>query len=152
LGPLVPFDDRKILDPMRKQSVNLWAVLVCVVIAQIVPALWYTAFSESWMALNGFTEQQMKSEVSPVPYLASIVSSSFITYTIAWIFTKIPVKTFIAGFMTGLLFGLVFVLSEVIVKDMFSLRPLLLSLIDGGVSVVVYTITGSILGIWRKYE
>jgi hypothetical protein len=137
---------------MRKQSVNLWAVLVCVVIGQVIPALWYSAFSEKWMALNGFTMEQIKAGTSPVPYLASIVSSSFMAYTLAWVFTKIPVKSLLLGFLTGLLFGVVFILFEIIVKDMFSMRPLLLSLIDGGVSVLVYAITGSILGVWRKYE
>lgn len=137
---------------MRKQSVNLWAVLVCVVIGQVIPALWYSIFSEEWMALNGFTVEQIKSATSPVPYLASIVSTSFMAYTMAWVFTKIPVKSFVTGFLIGLLFGIVFVLFETIVKDMFSIRPLALSLIDGGVSVIVYAITGTILGAWRKYE
>lgn len=137
---------------MRKQSVNLWAVLICVVIGQIIPALWYTAFSEIWISLNGFTPEQIKAGVSPVPYLASIVSSSFVIYTIAWIFAKIPVKSLISGFSIGLIFGVVFVLSETVVKDMFSMRPLFLSLINGGYSVVVYTLSGSILGAWRKYE
>ncbi|MCF0053352.1 DUF1761 domain-containing protein [Dyadobacter chenwenxiniae] len=137
---------------MRKQSVNLWAVLVCVVLGQIIPALWYTAFSERWMALNGFTMEQIKSATSPVPYLASIVSSSLMAYTLAWVFTKIPVRSLLSGLLTGLLFGVVFVLFETIVKDMFSMRPLLLSFIDGGVSVLVYAITGAILGAWRKYQ
>ncbi|MGG7663122.1 DUF1761 domain-containing protein [Dyadobacter sp. BHUBP1] len=137
---------------MRKQSVNLWAVLVCVVIGQIVPALWYSTFSEQWMALNGFTMEQIKSATSPIPYLASIVSTSFMAYTMAWIFTKVPVKSLIMGFLIGLLFGTVFVLFETIVKDMFSMRALALSLINGGVSVIVYALTGAILGAWRKYE
>jgi hypothetical protein len=104
------------------------------------------------MALNGFTMEQIKSATSPVPYLASIVSSSFVAYTMAWVFTKIPVKSLVIGFLIGLLFGTVFVLFETIVKDMFSMRALALSLIDGGVSVIVYALTGAILGAWRKYE
>ena len=122
------------------------------VIGQVIPALWYSAFSEKWMALNGFTMEQIKSATSPVPYLASIVSTSFMAYTMAWVFTKVPVKSLITGFLIGLLFGIVFVLFETIVKDMFSLRPLALSLINGGVSVIVYALTGAILGAWRKYE
>jgi RsiW-degrading membrane proteinase PrsW (M82 family) len=137
---------------MRKQSVNLWAVLVCVVISQIVPALWYGAFSDTWIALNGFTTEQVESANSPAPYLARIVASSFSAYTLAWIFTKIPVKSLVMGFLIGMLFGVVFVLSALMVKDMFSLRPLLLSLIDGGAQVLVYAISGAILGAWRKYE
>jgi len=137
---------------MRKQSVNLWAVLVCVVIGQLVPALWYASFSELWTQLNGFTAEQIKSVTSPAPYLARIVSTSLMAYTMAWVFTKIPVKKLLNGFLIGLLFGTVFVLFEIIVKDMFSLRPLLLSFIDGGSSVIVYAITGSILGVWRTYD
>ncbi len=137
---------------MRKQSVNLWAVLVCVILSQIVPALWYAAFADTWITLNGFTTEQLKAENSPVPYLASIVSSSFSLYTMAWLFTKIPVKSIWIGFLTGLLFAVVFVLSEIIVKDMFSLRPLLLSFIDGGPRLIAYALSGAILGVWRKYE
>ncbi|WP_031525777.1 DUF1761 domain-containing protein [Dyadobacter crusticola] len=136
---------------MRKQSVNLWAVLVCVVIGQIIPPIWYSAFSEKWIALNGFTMDQIKAATSPAPYLASIVSSSFMAYTMAWVFTKIPVKSVWSGFLTGLLFGVVFILFDTIVKDLFSLKPFLLALIDGGVSVCVYAITGAVLGGWRKY-
>ncbi|WP_138477629.1 DUF1761 domain-containing protein [Dyadobacter bucti] len=137
---------------MRKQSVNLWAVLVCVVIGQIIPALWYNMFSEQWMALSGFKMQDIKTATSPVPYLASIVSTSFMTYTLAWVFTKIPVKSLLAGFLTGLLFGVVFILFEIIVRDMFAMKPLLLSFIDGGVMVIVFAVTGTILGVWRKYD
>jgi hypothetical protein len=114
--------------------------------------LWYGTFSEQWMALNGFTMEQIKSANSPVPYLASIVSTSFMAYTMAWVFTKVPVKSLLMGFLIGLLFGIVFVLFETIVKDMFSMRALSLSLINGGVSVIVYALTGAILGVWRKYE
>jgi hypothetical protein len=35
---------------------------------------------------------------------------------------------------------------------MFAMKPLLLSLIDGGVMVIVFAITGTILGGWRKYD
>ena len=104
------------------------------------------------MSLNGFKPEQVKSATSPVPYLTSIVSSSFTAYTLAWLFTKIPVRSLSAGFLMGLLFGVVFILFGTIVKDMFSLRPLLLSLLDGGVSAIVYAITGAILGVWRTYE
>lgn len=137
---------------MRKQSVNLWAVLVCVVVGQIIPALWYYFFSEEWATLNGLGKQPMPSAMSPIPYLSSIVATSFMAYTVAWVFTKIPVKSGYFGFLIGLLFGTVFVLFETVVKDMFSMHPLELSLIDGGVSVVVYSLTGFILGFWRKYE
>jgi len=137
---------------MRKQSVNLWAVLVCVVIGQIISALWFNIFSEQWIAFNGFDKQQLSTVNSPVPYISSIVSTSFMAYTVGWVFTKIPVKSGFTGFLIGLLFGIVFVLFETIVKDMFSLRSLELSLINGGSSVVIYSITGFILGVWRKYE
>ncbi|MCE7066909.1 DUF1761 domain-containing protein [Dyadobacter sp. CY326] len=137
---------------MRKQSVNFWAVLVCVVLGQVIPALWYTIFSDQWMALNGFTVAQLNAGTTPFQYLASIVSSALMALTLAWVFIKIPVKSLASGLTIGLLFGFVFVFLEIVVKDMFSMRPLMLSFIDGGVSVIVYAITGSILGAWRKYD
>jgi hypothetical protein len=137
---------------MRKQSVNLWAVLVCVVIGQIIPALWYYIFAEQWTTLNGFAKTGIDTSNIFIPYIASTISSAFTAYTLGWVFTKIPVKSGYVGFLIGLLFGIVFVLFEMIVKDMFSKKALELSLINGGVSVVIYSITGFILGIWRKYE
>ena len=137
---------------MRKQSVNLWAVLVCVVIGQIIPVLWYYIFAEQWTTQNGFAKTGIDTSNIFFPYIASTVSSAFTAYTLGWVFTKIPVKSGYVGFLIGLLFGIVFVLFEMIVKDMFSKKALELSLINGGVSVVIYSITGFILGIWRKYE
>lgn len=137
---------------MRKHAVNLWAVLVCVVICQIIPALWYGYFSDIWLSLNNLTMEQAKAGESPVPYLASIVSASFSMYTMAWIFTKIPVKTLLAGFLIGGLFGLVFVGFEGAVKDLFTFKPVLLSIINGSVSVITYAISGAILGLWKKFE
>ena len=137
---------------MRKQSVNLWAVLACVVIGQIISVVWYYLFAEQWTALNGITQPAVDPVKIMAPYLASIVSGAFTAYTLSWVYTKIPVKSGFAGFLIGLLFGIVFVLFEIIVKDMYSGKSLELSLIHGGVSVVTYSISGFILGVWRRYE
>lgn len=137
---------------MRKQSVNLWAVLVCVVVGQIIPVVWYYLFREQWTELNGFPRPGIESANNVIPYLANIVSTSFTAYTMAWVYTKVPVKSGFIGFLIGMLFGIVFILFETIVKDMFAKRSLELSLIDGGLRVIVYSISGFILGVWRKYE
>ncbi|CAG5004129.1 hypothetical protein DYBT9275_03304 [Dyadobacter sp. CECT 9275] len=137
---------------MRKQAVNLWAVVVCVVLGQVIPALWYNAFSEIWVSLSGLSPEQVKSASSPVPYLASIVSTSFSMYTLAWLYTKIPVRSMLSGFITGVLIGTVFIGFEGTVKDMFAMKPLLLSVINGGSSILVYGVNGAVIGAWRKYE
>ena len=100
---------------------SIFGVLVCVVLGQILPALRYFAFSDTWMEIQGFTAEQLKARTGPISYMARIVSTSLMAYTIGWIFTKIPVKSFSSGILKGLLFGFVLVFCDTVVKNMFSL-------------------------------
>jgi hypothetical protein len=137
---------------MKSLTINHLAVLICVVLGQVIPLLWFTLFSDQWMALSGITLEQAEANQSPVPYLSSMASAALVAYTIAWLFTKIPVHNARNGLLAGLLFGTVFVLSETIVKDMFQFHSFLLSLINGGVGVVVYAVYGLVLGALPKYQ
>ncbi|GAB2796816.1 hypothetical protein GCM10027275_47800 [Rhabdobacter roseus] len=136
---------------MKTLTISHRAVLLCIILGQVIPALWYTLFSEPWMATSGISLADVEANPSPVPYMVSILTTAAVAYTLAWLFTKIPVTSAGQGAATGLWLGTVFVLLETLVKDMFSFRELTLSLINGGVSVVVYTVIGLILGAWRKY-
>ena len=136
---------------MKTPTISHRAVLLCIILGEVIPALWYMLFADPWMANTGLTIAQVEANPSPMPYIASILATAAVTYTLAWLFTKIPVDSGGQGAALGLWLGIVFVLLETIVKDMFSFRALTLSLINGGVSVLVYTVIGFILGAWRKY-
>ena len=136
---------------MKTLKINLLAVLVCVVAGQVLPMAWYGAFAKPWMEAAHLTEADAQM-AGPVAYIVSIIAAAAAAYLLAWLFTKIPVESAQSGFLTGLLLGTGFIFLEIITQDMFQFKPLALSLINGGGTVLVYAIMGLILGAWRKYE
>jgi hypothetical protein len=136
---------------MKTLKINLLAVLVCVVAGQILPMIWYGILSKPWMEAANLTEADAM-KAGPTAYIVSIIAAAAAAYLLAWLFTKIPVTSAQSGFMTGLLLGTGFIFLEIITQDMFQLKPLALSLINGGQTVLVYAVMGLILGAWRKYE
>mgnify|MGYP005847107113 FL=1 len=96
--------------------------------------------------MNFITENQ-----SSTPYIASVIGSIIITYTMAHLFTKMNITTGIQGLLTGALIGFAFTHIPNIVTSQFEFRPYALSWINGGVNIIIYAITGFILGAWKKY-
>jgi Protein of unknown function (DUF1761) len=136
---------------MKTLKINLLAVLVCVVVGQVLPMIWYTILNDQWLAATNMTAEQSQM-VNPIAYGVSIIAAAAAAYLMAWLFTKIPVESSQSGFLTGLLLGTGFIFLEIITQDMFQFKPLALSLINGGQTVLIYAVMGLILGAWRKYE
>jgi Protein of unknown function (DUF1761) len=136
---------------MKTLKINLLAVLVCVVAGQILPMIWYVVLNDQWLAAANMTAEQSQN-VNPIAYGVSIIAAAAAAYLMAWLFTKIPVESAQSGFLTGLLLGTGFIFLEIITQDMFQFKPLALSLINGGQTVLVYAVMGLVLGAWRKYE
>ncbi len=137
---------------MKTLKINHLAVLVIVVIAQIIPAIWYGLFSDTWMKLNNFTMDFITENQSATPYIASIISSIIIAYTMAYLFTKMNIQTGVQGLLTGALIGFAFTHVPNVVTSQFEFRPYALAWINGGVNIIIYTIAGFILGTWKKYR
>ncbi|HMO40379.1 MAG TPA: DUF1761 domain-containing protein [Saprospiraceae bacterium] len=136
---------------MKSLKINHLAVFTIIVIAQIIPALWYGLFTDSWMKLNNFTMDFITENQSSTPYIASVIGSLIITYTMAHLFTKMNITTGVQGLLTGALIGFAFTHVPNIVTSQFEFRPYALSWINGGVNIIIYAIAGFILGAWKKY-
>ncbi len=136
---------------MKQLKINHLAVLVIVVIAQVIPALWYGLFADAWMKLNNLTMDFITENQSSTPYIASIIGSVIITYTMAHLFTKMNITTGVQGLLTGVLIGFAFTHIPNVVTSQFEFRPYVLSWINGGVNIIIYAIAGFILGVWKKY-
>ncbi len=137
---------------MQTLKINYLAILVCVVLAQVIPAVWYTVLSEPWMKANNITMEQAQAAASATPYLVSIIHSALLSLVMAWLFKRMNVSSGMDGLQIGLAIGFAFVLMEHMTVNSFSLRPYYLTWIDGGCTFVVIPIIGFILGSWRKYE
>lgn len=137
---------------MKNLKTNYLAVVVCVVLAQVIPVIWYTVFIEQWMAANKLTMEFVEKNASATPYIVSIVHTTILTLVMAWLFRRMWVISGIDGLKVGLAIGFAFVLMEHMTVNMFSHRPYYLTWIDGGCTFIIIPIIGFILGAWRKYE
>lgn len=137
---------------MKSLKINYLAILACVVLAQVIPAIWYTVFSEPWMKANNITMEQAEAAASSTPYFVSIIHAFLISYVMAWLFQRMNVTSGMEGLQIGLAIGFAFVLMEHMTVNSFSLRPYYLTWIDGGCTFVVIPIIGFILGSWLKYK
>lgn len=139
---------------MKQLKINHAAVWVSTIIAQFIPPLWYdyAFFGIRWMELNNFKEEDFATYDMAVGLSLAFVAMLAAAYVIAWLFTKIDVRTGVDGMKYALIFWLGFRFLEVATQNMFTLRPFELTLIDESVVLIQYEIMGVLLGVWKKYK
>lgn len=137
---------------MKELKINHLAVVVIIVLGQLIPMGWYTAFADQWMKFNGLTKEQIEQNNSPMPFVASIISSIVFAYVLAWIFTRMRVESAKDGAIAGLAMGFAFTHLPNMVNNFFTQRPYELSWLDGGINMIIFVVAGAILGGWRKYK
>ncbi|MTI21314.1 DUF1761 domain-containing protein [Fulvivirga sp. RKSG066] len=139
---------------MNELKINHAAVWVSTIVAQFIPPLWYdyVFFGIRWMELNDFKEEDFAQYNMAVGLTLAFAATLAAAYVIAWLFTKIKVKTGVEGMKYALIFWVGFRFLEVATQNMFTLRPFELTLIDESVVLVQYQIIGITLGIWKKYK
>ncbi len=136
---------------MKQLKINHAAVWIIVVLAQAIPAVWYGIFAEPWMEMNNLTEEMATSGGS-TPFIVSIISSVALTYMIAWVFVRMNVDSLMDGLKTGFIMGFPIAILSTMTVNMFSIRPYGLAWIDGGAQLIIWVLSGIILGAWRKYK
>ncbi len=138
---------------MQKLKINHFAVWVCVILQQVIPALWFSEllFAKKWMELANLKEEDFANP-SSVPFIASFLVSILVCYLIAWLFRELKTENVLDGIKISFLFWLAFVVGQIVVIDMFSLKPFALSLINSGFILVNLVLTGILLSTWKKYE
>jgi hypothetical protein len=126
---------------------NHKAVWLVVLIAQIMPAIWYGLFVDAYLSLNHLT---MEDTAHPIAYLVSIVSATTLTYMLSYIYGRMNIVSAIDGAKTALIIGFPIYILGLITWNLFSLRPYALAWLDGGVNLIILIIAGAIIGGWHK--
>ena len=126
---------------------NHKAVWLVVLIAQIIPAIWYGLFVDAYLSLNNLT---MEDTAHPIAYLVSILSSTALTYMLSYIYGRMNIVSAIDGAKTALIIGFPVYILGLITWNLFSLRPYALAWLDGGVNLIILIIAGVIIGGWCK--
>lgn len=114
--------------------------------------VWYgPLLGKQWMKLVGKTEKDMKNNTSAMPklYGAMVVLAFVSTYVLGTLLMGLHVTSVIAGAQVGLLIGIGLVASAALTSYLFEGRPMKLFLINYGYHIVVLTINGALLTMWR---
>jgi hypothetical protein len=134
------------------KATNHWAVLVAAVVFWGLGALWYTVFSDAWLAGIGKTLEQLMKENggSPLPYVVGFLAIVVMCYTLAWIVHRGMQPTAGNGALTGATVAFGIVGAMLALNYGFESRGVTLWLINAGYAFVGLVIAGAIIGAWKR--
>ena len=139
---------------MKQLKINHFAVWVNVVLLHVIGFFWYDPmlFGNQWMKMVGLTMEMAVAGSSNVGlWITNLVSTAITVYAMAWLFTRLNVDNALKGLLMGLLIAFAFNFMPSMSGDMFAQIPYGLSWITGGFAMVGWSISGLILGAWKKY-
>lgn len=113
-------------------------------------AFWYMINSKAWIAASGIDcdENGRPKNGSATPFVLSAFAMIVVAGMMRHIFAMSGIDTVSQGFVGGLGVGAFFVLPWVLTNYAYSMRPRMLSVIDGTYAVVGCTIIGTILTLF----
>ena len=127
---------------MKNLHLNWYAIALCTLISQIIPAVWYGVFFKLYWA--------GAEKVTPIAYVNGLLLWFGTILTLAWLFKKLNVMTPITGLATALLIGLSMHFFPLGVGNGFANVSAYETCVDGGYYLIVMGISGLILGGWKK--
>ena len=133
--------------------INHIAVWILVVVHQLVGFGWYAIFGNIWLNLHAKTMTDIENPHEIAPYLVAIVASIFVNYALAVLLARLNVVNAAMGLKIALICWFAFLFVEYATISMFSAfgtNPWPLILIDMGRPLIAFSISGLVLGGWRK--
>jgi ABC-type uncharacterized transport system permease subunit len=129
------------------------AVWILVVIHQFVGFGWYSIFGETWLNLHAKEATDIERTHNWSAYAFAVLTAIIVNYALAWLISRLHAHTAIAGLKIALFCWSCFLFVEFAAVGVFSAfetNPWPLILIDMGRPFVAWSITGLVLGAWRK--
>ncbi len=137
---------------------NWLALLVSALAGVALGWLWYgMLFMHQWMDGNGFamtadggmTHNGTVVPMDMTPMVCNLVAMLVYAYIINWILQRTSMTTAAGGAQLGFAIG-VMAMVGAFIGNMFAMRPMSLSWVDGGYVLVLFTLIGTIVGGWQK--
>jgi len=133
--------------------INQAAVWLLVVVHQLVAWGWYAAFGEKWLNLHARTMTDIDRTHNVGAYVLGVVTAIIVNYALAWLFARLNVTNAASGLTIALLCWFAFLFVEyatISVFSSFETNQWPLIGIDMGRPLVAWSISGLVLGAWRK--
>ena len=127
---------------------QLVAVLLAAAAGFAVGAAWYMVNAKRWAAAVGRTEDELKAERSPLPFVIGFAASVLTAGLMRHVFASAGVGGIGGGLVSGLGIGLFFVAPWILSNYAFAGRPRALWWIDAGHVVLACSAIGLVLGVF----
>lgn len=126
------------------------AVLVAAAGAYAFGAAWYMMNAKPWMEATGITQEQVEGGAgkSPMPFIISAIMVIIVAGMMRHTFSLSGIDTVGKGFLSGLGIGAFLVAPWIVTNYAYSMRPRMLTVIDGGYAIIGCTIIGTILALF----
>jgi hypothetical protein len=136
---------------MGDMSINWWAILVAVVAANVIGAVWFTPrlFGARWMREVGITEADAQQGSFPRMLALTVASSVVLAIALAWLNGVYRSASLADGVLVGLVTGIGVFLMASVPHYAFQMRTPMHFAIDMGHTVVVIVVMSAIIGLWR---
>lgn len=130
-------------------NIRLLWVLGIVIAHQLLSMLWYSPwlFAFKWLRFTGLSPADIDPK-NITPFIISIIASSVLVYFMVWFFKKLAVRGVLQGIKCAVLFWCVFFLMTELTHAAFAQKPVALVLIDAGRDLLVFALTGGLLGYY----
>ncbi|MCG8693218.1 MAG: DUF1761 domain-containing protein [Minwuiales bacterium] len=131
-------------------GMNYLAVLAAGVAGFVFGALYYTALAKPWMAAIGKTEEEIKANMSPVPYVIAGIAQLVIAFMLAGVIGHLgtDMATVRNGLITAFFIWLGFILTTMAVNHAFQGAKRSLTVIDSGHWLGVLLVQGLVIGLF----
>ena len=129
------------------------AVWVLVIIHQFVGFGWYAVLGDKWLNLHAQEMTDIERTHNWMAYALAVIAAVIVNYGLAWLISRMHAQTAVAGLRIALVSWFVFFFAEfatICVFSAFETNPWPLILIDAGRPLIAWSITGLVLGAWRK--
>ncbi len=127
---------------------QLVAVLLAAAAGFAAGAVWYMVNARRWMAAVGRTEEEIKADRSPLPFVIAFAASLLTAGLMRHVFVSGGISGIGGGLLSGFGVGLFFVAPWILTNYAFAGRPKALWWIDAGHVVLACSAIGLVLGVF----
>ena len=129
---------------------GLISVIAAAAAAWFFGAAWYMALSRPWIAASGIKcDETGKPEGgSALPFVLSAFAMIVVAGMMRHMFQMAAIGTPGAGAVSGLGVGLFFISPWIMINNAYAMRPIRLTLIDGGYATFGCTLIGLVLTLF----
>ena len=130
-------------------ELNMWAIIVGIVGAQAIGAIWYSPllFAKAWMGAVGKSPEDLGAQTPAL--ITSLILAVPTAVAMALVVAWSGASTVVEGLSVGFIVGIGFALAMNATNAVFEGRPLTLIGINVGHYVAVYVMQGVLFAVWK---